>query len=317
MTKEDLLQFPNAKWALPFFASHKDFCFRFVDLLKDELGSYDFIHNVYGSPACAMNGGHAGRMIKQEDYLNEIDEWNRRGISVWLTFSNYLATITDLENDDQSVCLLDKINNNNKIFNVKNGVILANNDHVAYIKHKYKQLITISSVVMHARNGWEYSKELYDNLLNVYDKVCISYHHNDHVDDFIGDFINREQDVEVLINNICNLNCKVIRNCYQWQSKKSLGLETGVDSVIGPMCPSTQYRNKNKLTPPSESTVLSFEDTKKLANAGFILKLASRVYNINAFKAMIYGWMIKINYRDIIENVLYGLEDKELYPDEK
>lgn len=316
MTKEDIFQFPNAKWALPFFASHRNFCFSFVDLLKNEIGNYNFIHNVYGSPACKMNGGHAGRNIAAEEYLNEIDEWNKRGISVWLTFSNYLATTEILKNDKQSVDLLEKINTNNVIFGVKNGVILANNEHTLYIKSAYPKLEVISSVVMQARNNYKYSKNLYDDLLLIYDKVCISYHHNDHVNDFIKDFGNQSDRVEILINNICNLNCKVIRQCYQWQSKKSLGIENGVDSIIGPICPSTQYRNQKRLTPPEESTVLTFENTKKLADSGFILKLASRAYNINAFKNMIYGWLIKINYRDIIENVLYGLEDKELYPDE-
>ena len=317
MTKEDLFQFPNAKWALPFFASHKDFCFRFVDLLKNEIGDYSFIHNVYGSPNCKMNGGHAARNIPPEDYLNEIDEWNKRGISVWLTFSNYMASLKDLVMDDQSVELLNKTNENNTKFGVNNAVILANTDLVPYIRHKYSNLELVSSVVMQAKDNTEYSKEMYDDLLKTFDKICISYHHNDHVGDFILDFEDKSDKVEILVNNICNLNCKVISKCYQWQCKKSLGLETGVDSIVGPMCPSTIYKNRNRLTPVEESTVLNFQDTYALANYGFILKLASRAYNINAFKNMIYGWMIRINYRDIIENVLYGLEDKELYPDEE
>lgn len=316
MTKEDLLQFPNAKWALPFFASHKDFCFRFTDLIRNEIGTYDFIHNVYGSPNCKMNGGHAARDIAPEDYLNEVDEWNKRGISVWLTFSNYMATLKDLVTDNQSLDLLNKVNENNIKFGVKNSVILASFDLVAYIRYKYPNLKLVSSVVMQAKDNADYSKELYDNLLKTFDKVCISYHHNNHLSDFIIDFGDKSNKVEILVNNICNLKCKVISQCYQWQCKKSLGLETGVDSIVGPMCPSTVYKNRNILTPPKESTVLTFSDVSMLADFGFILKLASRAYNINAFKNMIYGWMININYRDIIENVLYGLEDKELYPDE-
>ena len=316
MTKADIFQFPNAKWALPFFASHRDFCFRFVDLLKSEIGTYDFIHNVYGSPACKMNGGHAGRDINPEEYLAELEEWNKRGIAVWLTFSNYLATLKDLVTDEQSMTLLHKANDCGIKYGVRNGVILASTDLLNYINYKCPNLDTVSSVVMQARNNSIYSKELYEDLLMDFDKVCISYHHNDQVMSFLSDFYGEEERVEVLVNNICNLKCKMITQCYQWQSKKSLGLETGVDSVIGPACPSTIYRNRNQLTPPDESTVLKYEEVQLLANAGFILKLASRVYNINAFKNMIYGWMININYRDIIENVLYGLEDKTLYPEE-
>lgn len=318
MTKEDIFQFPNAKWALPFFASHREFCFKFVDLLKNEIGDYSFIHNVYGCPACKMNGGHAGRNINPEEYLNEIDEWNKRGISVWLTFSNYLATEYDLKSDKQSINLLEKVSKNNVLFNVKNGVILANTDHASYIQINYPNLDTISSVVMQARNDWEYSKDLYNNLLCVYNKVCISYHHNNHVNEYIEDFADKSNNIEILVNNICNLKCKMITKCYEWQSRKSLGLENNKgDDIVGPACPSTIYKKLNKLTPPEESTVLTFDQVKRLADSGFILKLASRVYNINAFKNMIYGWMININYRDIIENVLYGLEDKELYPDEE
>ena len=315
--KEDIFQFPNTKWALPFFASHTEFCFKYVDLLKNETGSYDFVHCVYGSPACKMNGGHAGRSINEEQYLNELNEWNKRGISVWVTFSNYLATLKDLIHDEQSINILERLEQNNQVYSVKNGVILASDTLVKFIRHQYSSLKLIASVVWFARENKPYSKELYNEKLNTFDVVCISYHHNDKTNDVIADFNDKSDNVEILINNICNLKCKMITKCYEWQSRKSLGLETGKgDDIVGPACPSTIYKNQNKLTPKEESTVLTYSQTKLLSEKGFILKLASRVYNINAFKAMIYGWMINIDYRDIIENVLYGLEDKELYPDE-
>lgn len=313
--KEDIFQFPKAKWALPFFASHGDFCFRYVDLLKKEIGDYSFIHCVYGSPACKMNGGHAGRQISEQSYLNELDEWNKREISVWVTFSNYMAAQQDLFYDEQSMNILEKLEQNNNKYGTKNGVILASDTLVKFIKHKYPTLKLIASVVWFARENKPYSKELYDEKLDTFDIACVSYHHNDHVDDFLYDFNDHPEKIEILVNNICNLKCNIITKCYERQCLKSLGVEDKHD-VYGPLCPSVIYKSQNKITPPDESTVLTFDQTKALSEKGFVLKLASRVYNINAFKNMIYGWMININYRDIIENILYGLEDKELYPNE-
>lgn len=311
--KEDIFQFPNAKWALPFFASHPDFCFKYVDLLKNTIGDYSFIECVYGSPACKMNGGHAGRKIDEDKYLDEINEWNKRGISVWVTFSNYLVTLNDFIKDNKSFSIMKRLHENNIKYGTKNGIILSADTLIKYIRYQYPDLTIIASVVWFARENLPYSKEMYLEKLNKTDKFCISYQHNDKIDEIIKDFGNISYNCEIILNNLCYIGCNLIENCYLWQSKKSLGLATThTDLDLGPRCPASRLRDNGIVIPKEKSTHITYENTKKLADAGFILKLAGRVYNLTAFKLTIYGWMLTINYRDIIENILYGACDKTI-----
>jgi hypothetical protein len=305
--KEDIFQFPTAHWILPFFACHRDFCFRYVDLLKKETGDYSFIKCVYGSPACKMNGGLLGREIPENEYLDELNEWNKRGISVWVTFSNYLATLKDLIHDEQSSNLLDNLNINNASYGVNNGVILANDVLIKYLKHRYPNLKLISSVIMQTLKDHPYSKEEYKPLEDIFDVICISHHHNDHILDWIEDFKDSKDKYEIMLNTHCMHYCKFIKRCYEWQCRKSLGIEKSKeDNEIFKYCPIVKQIEQNVLLPKELYTVPTYENLKKVVDAGFInLKLAGRHLDLGALKSVVYGWMLNIDYRDIVEKTLY------------
>jgi len=310
--KEDIFQFPEAKWVLPFFACHKDFCFRYVDLLAKTIGDYSFVKCVYGSPACKMNGGLLAREINEDEYLTEIDEWNKRGIPVWVTFSNYHITLREAAQDEQSQRILERLNMNGDTFGVENGVILANDTLYKFIKHTYPNLRLIASVIRQTLLDHPYNKKDYQSLEDKYDIICISHHHNNKVMEWAEELKDSADKYEIMMNVHCLHGCSFVKRCYEWQCRKSLGLEkTSEDMEIFKYCPVIRHIEDDLLVPQEIYTVLTYEETKHIIDKGFYnLKLAGRHLNLEALKVVAYGWMLNPNYRDIVERVLYEKHNK-------
>lgn len=306
--KEDLFQFPKAKWVLPFFACHSDFCFRYIDLLSHSIGGgYDFIKCVYGSPACKMNGGLLARNIDESTYLNEIDEWNSRGIPVWVTFSNYLITLKEAIEDKQSNKILNKLNINKELYGINNGVILSADTLYKYIKHTYPNLNLIASVIRQTLLDHPYNKEDYKSLESKYDCICLSHHHNNHVDEIINDLNDNPDKYEFLLNDDCLHGCHFVKKCYEWQCLKSLGKTEFLDDPeIFKYCPIIHDIESEIIRPQECYTVLTVEELNKLSNAGFYnFKLAGRHLALPALQIVSLGWMITADRRDWIMRMLY------------
>lgn len=306
INKESIFQFPGAKWVLPFYCSHKDFCFRYVDFLAKINGSYDFIKCVYGSPTCSLNNGNIPINDKYTDYLEEIDEWNKRGIPVWVTFSNYVATLQNIKDDKKALSVLDRLALNTEKYGTENGVIIASDVMYKFIRLHYPNLKIIASVIFQTLNDNPYSKELYKEMENKYDLICIGHHHNNKFKEWCEDLAENKDKYEIMLNCHCNYGCKYIKHCYDWQAKMALGnVNTNDDQDIYFNCPTEREIDNMTLVNPDCYTVFNYEDTKYIVDKGFVnLKLTGRQLNLDSLKVVIYGWMININYRDIIERTL-------------
>jgi hypothetical protein len=147
LDKKEIFQFPNAKWVLPFYCTHKDFCFGYVDFLAKVVGNYDFIKCVYGAPYCALNNGNLPINKKYDGYIEELNQWNNRKIPVWVTFSNYKATIKDVKSDEKVMKLLKALSENNDRYGLENGVIVASDAFRKFLRINYPNLKVIASVI--------------------------------------------------------------------------------------------------------------------------------------------------------------------------
>lgn len=308
MTKEDIFQFPNAKWVLPFYCTHKDFCFSYIDFLAHIIGNYDFIKCVYGSPQCHLNNGNIPINKQYDGYLDELEEWNKRGIPVWVTFSNYKATIKDIKNDDKVIPLLDALARNNDKYGLENSVIVASDLMRKFLRLNYPNLKVVASVIIQTLHDNKYSKQLYKDMEKDYDLICIGHHHNNKFKEWCEDLAENKEKYEIMLNCHCNYGCQFIKNCYEWQAKDALGLvDTKYDDDIYYGCPTEKEMASRQLVPGNCYTVFNFKDTEYIVNKGFVnLKLTGRQLDLDSLKVVVYGWMININYRDIIERTLKG-----------
>lgn len=306
MTKfEQIMQFPKAKWILPFFSVHPEFCFKFVDLLSSIAGNTDFIKCVYGAPDCKMNNGCIPVEFSKKNPIEEIEEWNKRKISVWVTFSNYKATVKDVESDTIVVSILEKLEANNKQPGIQNGVIVASDLVRKYIKRFYPNLLVIGSVIIQTQTDSKYSKELYQEMEPDYDIICISHHHNNHYKEWPNDLINRDK-YEIMLNTHCIYGCQFIKQCYNWMCDKALGVAKTEDDEANFLgCPIKKQITADFIDEKENYTVFDYSSIQFLLDNGFYnLKLSGRHLPLDAFKILIYGWMININYRDVIERTL-------------
>ena len=308
LDKKEIFQFPNAKWVLPFYCTHKDFCFSYVDFLAKVIGNYDFIKCVYGAPYCALNNGNLPINKKYDGYIDELNQWNNRKIPVWVTFSNYKATIKDIKSDEKVMKLLKALSKNNDQYGLENGVIVASDTFRKFLRINYPNLKVIASVIFQTLSNSPYSKELYKEMETKYDMICIGHHHNNKFPEWCEDLAENKDMYEIMLNCHCNYGCQFIKNCYEWQAKDALGLvDTNCDNDIYYGCPTEQEMSNKILVPSCRYTVFNYEDTKYIINKGFVnLKLTGRQLDLDSLKVVVYGWMININYRDIIERTLKG-----------
>lgn len=302
---QQIMQFPEAQWALPFYSVHPDFCFKYIDLLSELFGTTNFIKCVYGAPDCKLNNGCIPVEFSKKDPIKEIIEWNKRKISVWVTFSNYKATINDLESDFIVTNILKELEYNNLTNNMQNGVIVASDLLRKYIRKFYPKLKVIASVIFQTQTDAPYSKDLYQKMEPLYDVICIGHHHNNKYLNWTQDLTSPDK-YEVMLNTHCIYGCKFIKMCYNWMCDKALGkAKTTDDEANFYGCPIKQQITSNILDDPENYTVFDYNSIRYILDKGFYtLKLSGRHLPLDAFKTLIYGWMININYRDIIERTL-------------
>ena len=189
---------------LPLFREHREWFYDWC-----EIGS------IYGAPAdCLWGGGRVG--FGEEEPRSVAELMREYGISARLTFSNSLLEERHLS-DKKCNALCALFEKNGK---AENGVIVASDLLLAYLKEKYPGFYFVSST----------TKVLTD--FEAFQKECDRSEFRYVVPDFR---LNKEfsklnampdaekQKVEFLCNECCWFDCYDRKNCYENVSRKSLG----------------------------------------------------------------------------------------------
>lgn len=189
---------------LPLFREHREWFYDWC-----EIGS------IYGAPAdCLWGGGRVGFGDEQPRAVAEL--MKEYAISARLTFSNSLLSKEHLS-DKKCNALCALFEKNGK---AENGVIVASDMLLAYLKSNYPGFYFVSSTTKVITDFQDFQEEC--------DRPEFRY--------VVPDFrLNKEfaklkampdpqkQKVEFLCNECCWFDCYDRKNCYENVSRKSLG----------------------------------------------------------------------------------------------
>lgn len=176
----------------------------FESLIKElrilQLTNKNIQFTVYEGPnKCQWNGGRINRDIELTDEI--IQKYNNAGISISLAFTNPEIDLTDQVGNE----LLQKLNYYGNLYNVKNKIVLVNEDLRKYLRENY------DFELIYSITGHQSDVKITDNLINYYKELELKY---DYIvpkfelvfqEDFYNN-INVEQ-YELLINDTCKYAC--------------------------------------------------------------------------------------------------------------
>jgi len=223
----------NPDWNIAGLFAHDDFWIPFLNGLKNNGISLPFQY-IYGTPTGLEAGG--GRNTNPKENFSNMtnreifNEYINLGIGCRLSLSNHLLT-KEHYHEKKLNNILNFLNNY-----ANNGVIISDDNFNDYIKNNYPNLQRICSVIRPAIDvGWgNDTAEYYNNLCEKYDIVVVNC-------GFAKDLnkINQleyKDQIEVLVNSRCTLNCPLAKMHYdivaegylidEFDDVKNLELET-------------------------------------------------------------------------------------------
>lgn len=197
----DVLRYADAKWNISGLFSHDSIILKFWDILS--LCQVFPVCGVHGSVPCKWNSGRT--VIRHSDrYIGEcVQEYKKRNIPLFLTFSNYFITEKDLS-DEFSNKLLDLVSRC-----PSSGAIVASPLLAEYIKRKYPNLQLTMSVLASVNTHDERDIDYYERSANDYCRVVI--HPDDLFDMELLVGIKPKCRFEIMVNENCVRNCSYRR----------------------------------------------------------------------------------------------------------
>ena len=263
----------------------------FIKDFKNYLYEDTNISAVYGTFFDSKWNGGRGSKQKKVDYKRAylfIKQMNEIGISVRFTFSNPL--ITERELDDNIGNTLMKLANNGM-----NGVIVASEVLHKYLKEKYPNFHYVASTTKCLLNVKDYD--------NDYDISVLDYRLNKDIN-----FLNSIKDkskIEILVDELCPINCKYRKQHYENIGKFNLGYKNIDCYCLDPKNNLIEGIDFQKNKEIHSETVLTNEEVNFLYSKGFNkFKLLGRMLSDKKFiiDSYIY-YLIKPEYKKVIEEV--------------
>ena len=189
---------------LPLFREHREWFYDWC-----EIGS------IYGAPAdCLWGGGRVG--FGEEEPRSVAELMREYGISARLTFSNSLLEERHLS-DKKCNALCALFEKNGK---AENGVIVASDLLLAYLKEKYPGFYFVSSTTKVLTDFSDFQKECERPEFRY---VVPDFRLNKEFSKLNAMPDAEKQKVEFLCNECCWFDCYDRKNCYENVSRKSLG----------------------------------------------------------------------------------------------
>lgn len=192
-----ILRYADAKWNISGLFSHDAIILKFCDMLA-ECNVFP-ICSVHGSVPCKWNSGRT--VIRHSDnYIEEcIQEYHKRNIPLYLTFSNYYITEKELSDEFSNYLL-------NTVSRVPNsGVIVASPLLAKYIKKTHPNLLLIMSVLASVNTHEERDRSYYERATYDYSRVVI--HPDDLFDTKLLSSIVPKSSFEIMVNENCIRDC--------------------------------------------------------------------------------------------------------------
>lgn len=189
---------------LPLFCEHREYFYDWC-----EIGS------VYGAPAdCLWGGGRVG--FGEEEPGKVADLMKEYGISARLTFSNSLLEEKHLADKKcNALCALFEKNGN-----AENGVIIASDLLLTYLKKNYPGFYYVSSTTKVLRDFRFFQEECDRPEFRF---VVPDFRLNKEFSKLNAMPDIQKQKVEFLCNECCWFDCYDRKKCYENVSRKSLG----------------------------------------------------------------------------------------------
>lgn len=189
---------------LPLFYEHREFFYEWCD-----------IGSVYGAPKdCIWSGGRVG--FGTDDPQEVFDFVQQYGISARLTFSNMLLRKEHLADQRcNTLCALLE-----KGTQVQNGVIVASDLLLSYIRETYPGLYVVSSTT---KVITEFEQCLTELGREEFRYVVPDFRLNKKLDRWGMLSHGQKEKVEFLINECCWFGCRERRHCYETVSRQNLG----------------------------------------------------------------------------------------------
>ena len=155
---------------------------------------------VYEGPnLCQWNGGRINRDIQITPEI--IERYNKFGISVSLTFTNPVIDLNDIIGNE----LLEMLDKSQKKFNVKNKIVLVNEDLRHYLRDNY------DFELIYSITGHQSSVKLTEDMLKYYKDLEEKYDYIVPKFEFVfePDFYDTvyTSRYELLINDTCIYGC--------------------------------------------------------------------------------------------------------------
>ena len=191
---------------LPLFRSHREYFYDWCD-----------IGSIYGAPAdCLWGGGRAGF---GDDAPEEALEMTREyGLSARLTFSNSLLREEHLS-DRKCNRLCAMFENSGP---VQNGVIIASDLLLRYIRERYPGLYFVSSTTKVLTDFGLFKEELEREEFSF---VVPDFRLNKSFGPLSALPESLKAKVEFLCNECCRFDCPDRKACYEAVSRKNLGMD--------------------------------------------------------------------------------------------
>lgn len=188
---------PNVNFHIASAFSHDTLILYFYDLLFELTGKCAFSY-VSGAIPCTWNSGRVVPNMSEKYVLQCFDEYAKRNIPVFFTFSNYLISEQEL-GDIQCNALLSKINENH------GGVIVASDILAQYIKSRYPNITIEASILRSVSCQTNRSVLFYTMLEKTYDTIV--FHPDDIFSENLISNIQNKTKYEILLNEECVRYC--------------------------------------------------------------------------------------------------------------
>lgn len=203
------------KLFLPLFRSHREYFYDWC-----EIGS------IYGAPAdCLWGGGRVGCGEAGADEVYALTREYR--VSARLTFSNSLLRQEHLSDRKcNALCALFE-----KGGETPNGVILASELLLDYLRAHYPGLYFVSSTTKVLREFEELEAEL---ARNVFRFVVPDFRLNKAFGRLNALPEEQKRKLEFLCNECCDFDCRARKACYESVSRKNLGEEGAEHVCVSP-----------------------------------------------------------------------------------
>ncbi len=190
----------------------------FFDFCKLLLG-FEPYHIVHGAPLCAWNSGRVLKhLLREAEEMRAAGlEYERRGIALYLTFTNLLLTQAQVK-DPLGNALCTFASNHNPTG--RNAVILASDALREHIRREFPKLRLVSSILKITGERGKGKLEAYERLADQYDEVMV------HPDDVLNyDLLEKLDEKEryiLLVNEYCIRNCPLRGLHYDSLSRTAL-----------------------------------------------------------------------------------------------